>query len=121
MGIYSSLWASVGISNLAEHQQSDSPLWLCRCMDSYAPPLGRQSCYFNINSFKMFLGAGGAWVAPSVERLTLAQVMILQLESLSPPLGSVLSAQRLEHASDSMSPSLSAPPPLMLCLCLKNK
>ena len=42
--------------------------------------------------------------------------MISQFVGLSPALGSVLMAQSLEPASDSVSPSLSAPPPLMLCL-----
>ena len=36
---------------------------------------------------------GGAWVAQLVERLTPAQVMILQLTSLSPMSGSVLTAR----------------------------
>ena len=59
----------------------------------------------------------------SVERLTSAQVMISQFVSSSPASGSVLTAQSLEPASDSVSPSLSAPPLLMLCLSLslKNK
>ena len=42
----------------------------------------------------------------SVKRPILAQVMILQSVSLSPMSGSVLTAQRLEPASDSVSPSL---------------
>ena len=41
---------------------------------------------------------------------TLAQVTISQFVSLSPASDSVLTAQSLEHASDSVSPSLSAPP-----------
>ena len=68
---------------------------------------------------------GGAWVAQSVKRLTSAQVMILRIMSLSPTLGSVLTAQSLEPASDSVSPSLSAPCLLVLSLSLslslKNK
>ena len=48
----------------------------------------------------------GAWVAQS----TLAQVMISHLVSSSPLAGPVLTAQNLEPASDSVSPSLSAPP-----------
>ena len=52
---------------------------------------------------------------------TSSQVMISQFVSSSPTLGSVLTAQSLEPASDSVSPSLSAPPPLMLYLSLKNK
>ena len=63
----------------------------------------------------------GAWVAQSVERPTSAQVMISQLVSLSPASGSVLPARSLEPASDSVSPSLSAPLPLMLCLSLSLK
>ena len=50
----------------------------------------------------------GTWVAQSVESMTLAQVMI------SPMLGSVLTAQSTEPASDSVSPSLSLPQ-LVLC------
>ena len=63
----------------------------------------------------------GAWVAQSVKRPTSAQVMISQLVGSSPTLGSVLTPQSLEPVSDSVSPSLSAPPPLVLSLCLKNK
>ena len=63
----------------------------------------------------------GAWVAQSVKRLTSAQVMISWSVSSSPAWGSGLMAQSLEPASDSVSPSLSAPPPFMLCLYLKNK
>ena len=51
----------------------------------------------------------GAWVAQSVERLTSAQVMILWFVSSSPASGCVPTAQSLEPASDSVSPSLSAP------------
>ena len=51
----------------------------------------------------------------SVEHPTLAQVMILQLVSWSPASGSVLTAQSLEPASDSVSPCLSL---LMLCVSL---
>ena len=62
-------------------------------------------------------------MAQSVKHLTLAQVMISWLRSLSPMLGSVLTAQSLEPASDSVSPSLSAAPllTLSLSLSLKNK
>ena len=63
----------------------------------------------------------GAWVAQSVKRPTSAQVTISLSVSLSPASGSVLTAQNLEPVSDSVSPSLSDPPPFMLCLCLKNK
>ena len=64
----------------------------------------------------------GAWVAQSVKPLTFAQVMISWFVGLSPESGSVLTAQSLQPASDSVSPSLSATLPVMLCLCLsKNK
>ena len=55
----------------------------------------------------------------SVKCLILAQVMISQFVSLSPTLGCMLTAQSLEPASDSVFPSLSAPPPLMLSLSQK--
>ena len=64
---------------------------------------------------------GGACVAQSVERLTLAQVMISWFVGSSPVSGSVLTAQSLEPASDSVSPSLSVPPQLMLSLSLSQK
>ena len=63
----------------------------------------------------------GAWVAQSVERPTSAQVMISWSVSSSPASGSVLTAQSLEPVSDSVSPSLSDPPPFMLCLSLSQK
>ena len=56
----------------------------------------------------------GTRVAQFVGHLTLAQVMILLFMSSSSVSGSVLTAQSLEPASDSVSPSLSsALPPLM--------
>ena len=60
----------------------------------------------------------GAWVAQSVKRPTSAQVMISQFVGSSPASGSVLTAQSLEPISDSVSPSLSAPPLPMRCLSL---
>ena len=63
----------------------------------------------------------GAWVAQSVERPTSAQVTISPTVSSSPASGSGLMAQSLEPASGSVSPSLSAPPPFMLCLSLSQK
>ena len=63
----------------------------------------------------------GAWVAQSVEHPTSAQVMISRSVSSSPASGSGLMAQSLEPVSDSVSPSLSAPPPLVLCLSLSQK
>ena len=56
----------------------------------------------------------------SVEHPTSARVMISRFVSSSPTSGSVLTAQSLKPASDSVSPSLSAPPPLVLCLSLST-
>ena len=53
-------------------------------------------------------------MAQSVTRQTSAQVMISRFVSSSPTSGSGLTAQSLEPASDSVSPSLSAPPLLEL-------
>ena len=66
------------------------------------------------------LSLRGAWVAQSVKRPTSAQVMILRFVGSSPALGSVLTAQSLEPASDCVSLSL-CPPLLMLCLSKINK
>ena len=60
----------------------------------------------------------GAWVAQSVKRPTSARVMTSQFVGSSPASGSVLMARSLEPVSASVSPSLSAPPPLTLCLPL---
>ena len=57
-------------------------------------------------------------MAQSVERPTSAQVMISLFVGSSPVSGSVLTARSPEPASDSVSPSLSAPPPLVLSLSL---
>ena len=56
----------------------------------------------------------------SVKLPTLVQVMISQSVGSSPASGSVLTAYSLEPASDSVSPSLSASPPL-ISVSLKNK
>ena len=63
--------------------------------------------------------ARGAWVAQLVECPTSAQVMILWSVNSSPALGSGLMAQSLAPASDSVSPFLSVPPRLTLCLSQK--
>ena len=54
----------------------------------------------------------------SVKGPTTAQVTISQFMGLSPTSGSALPARSLEPASDSVSASLSAPPPLMLTCSL---
>ena len=56
----------------------------------------------------------------SVKHLTSVQVMISQLVGSHPALGSVLTAQRLEPASESVSPSVSALPLLTLSLSLSK-
>ena len=50
-------------------------------------------------------------MAQVVKRLTSAQIRISRFTGSSPASGSVLPAQSLERALDSVSPSLSAPPP----------
>ena len=45
----------------------------------------------------------------------------LAVREFEPCVASGLMAQSLEPASDSVSPSLSAPPPFMLCLSLSQK
>ena len=56
------------------------------------------------------------WGAQPVEHLSSALVMISQFVGSSPASGSVLTAQSLEPAWDSVSPSVSASPLLMLSL-----
>ena len=60
-------------------------------------------------------------MAQSVKCPALAQVMISQFMGSSPMSGSVLTAQSLEPASDSVCPSLSVPPPLALSLSVSQK
>ena len=62
----------------------------------------------------------GAWEAQLVKRPTSAQVMILRSVSSSPASGSVLTAQSLEPASDSVSPSLCPFPAQALSLSLSK-
>ena len=65
---------------------------------------------------------GGACVAQWVERLTSAQVMISGFVGSSPASGSVLTAQSLEPASDSVCVSLCLPLPRLhsVSLSLSN-
>ena len=62
----------------------------------------------------------GAWVVQLVKRLTSAQVVISRFVDSGPVSGSVLTVQILEPASDSVSPSLSAPPTLVFCLSVSE-
>ena len=84
---------------------------------AHAPLSGQMS--LTKREFK--IKSGGARVAQLVKRPTLAQVTISRSVSSSPASGSGLMAQSLEPASDSVSPSLSAPSPFMLCLSLSQK
>ena len=63
----------------------------------------------------------GTCMAQWVGHLTLVEVMIFWAVSLSPASGSALTAQSLEPAADSVSPSLSALPSCTLSLSLKSK
>ena len=60
-------------------------------------------------------------MAQLVKRPTSVQAMISWFMGTSPASGSVLTSQSLEPASDSVSPSLSAPPLLALSISLKYK
>ena len=86
------------------------------CLTQLMPRFSHLRNGKNIFYLAGFLGAiqrhrmQGDWVAQLVKCPTLAQVMISWSVSLSPASGSVLTAQGLEPASDSVSPSLSAPP-----------
>ena len=89
-------------------------LWVC----------SSDSCGFNLNFSGLLMKQHlkkkfwGCLVAQSVKCPTSAQVMISRFMSSSPTSGSVPTAQTLEPASVSVSPSLSAPPLLVLCLSL---
>ena len=85
----------------------------CQCATSIHS-LRRTACVWHLNIRK----TRGAWVAQLGKYPTWAQVMISRSVSLSPTLGSVLTAQSLEPALESVSPSFSVPPLLVLSLCL---
>ena len=63
----------------------------------------------------------GACVAQPVKCSTLVQIMISWCIGLSPKVSCVLTAQGLDAFWDSVSPSLSAPPPFMHCLSVSQK
>ena len=71
----------------------------------------------NLLSFKLG-STRGAWLAQSVKHPTSTQVTISWFMSLSPALGSVLIAQSLEPASDSVSPSLPLSHSYCFSVCL---
>ena len=60
-------------------------------------------------------------MAQSAKHPTLTQVMISRFVSLSPALGSVLTAQSLEPTSSSVSPSLCPSPAHTLFLSVSQK
>ena len=97
--------------------QAEEHTHMCMCIKIYVHFCGFYKTRFSL-SFTKNEWSGGAWLAQSVEHPTLAQVMISLSMSSSPTSGSVLTAQSLETVSDTVSPSLSAPPPFMLCLSL---
>ena len=105
-----------GLAGSLAIQYSRTGLW---CSPWGFSPLGSRSLVLRVALLKG--NSGGAWVAHSVERLTSAQVTISRLVSSSPAPGSVLPARSPEPASDSVSPSLSAPPLLALCLSMSLK
>ena len=82
--------------------------------------MGSRMCLRAVGS-PFRLGDDGTRLAQSVKLPTSAQVMISRSMSSSPASGSVLTARSLEPASDSVSPSLSASPLLVLCFCLSQK
>ena len=82
-----------------------------RSQNARTPLMQEQESAFVCSFFLKKKKFWGAWVAQSVERPTSTQVMISRSVSSSPVSGSVLMAQSLEPASDSVSPSLSAPAP----------
>ena len=73
-------------------------------------------CYASVKSILR-----GTWEAQSVKRPTLAQVMISWSVSSSPASGSVLTAQSLEPASDSVSFFLCPSPAHALFLSLSDR
>ena len=97
------------------------PLHVCYCAFVRAFPLClKKSSSLLLPAQLLLLNlqnpSRGAWEAQSVKHLTSAQVMISLFIGSNPTPGSVLTARSLEPASDSVSPSLSAPPLLVLSL-----
>ena len=82
------------------HGTRDHDLSRSRSLNRLSHPGAPQTCFFR-----------GPWGAQSVKRPTSAQVMMSWFMGLSPASGSVLTAQSLEPAWDSVSPSLSDLPP----------
>ena len=85
-----------------------------------ASPEAHPSTWVTRQMFLNHQETWGTWVAQSVKHLTLARVMISRFVSSSPASGSVLTAQSLEPASDSVSAFLSCPS-TSCCLAKINK
>ena len=75
--------------------------------------------YLHVNNIFYFIKERGAWVTQLGKRLTSDQFVILQLVSLNPTSGSVLTAQSLEQLQVLRCPLF--PPLLALSLALENK
>ena len=106
-------WAQKGRHSKFPNQETPRPeVWagIHRVSQSW----GRQTL-----SIKSKTGTPG-WLS-WLRCATSAQVAISRPGSSSPVLGSVLTARNLEPVSDSVSPSLSDPPPFMLCLSVSQK
>ena len=101
-------WGWAGAAVLCLQETHFSILYIIASVHVITTSGGVRSAVNGTSKVKM---TRGAWVAQSVERPTRAQVMISQSVSSSPTLGSVLLAQSLELASDSMSLSLFLPLP----------
>ena len=83
-------------------------------------PTNFELCFhFHLVKILFKISLEDACMPQLVEHPTSAQVMISRFVSSSPTLGSVLTAWSLEPALDSVSPSLSTP--LLLSLCLFQK
>ena len=95
-------------------------LWLQNFKKLYKSMIWKWNCKAITYAIKVISG-WGTWVVQWFEQPTSAQVVISRFVSSSPASGSVLTAQRLQPASNSVSPSLSDPPPLTLCLSLSQK
>ena len=99
--------------------RSGPSLELCACSPQTQDQLSSLCQTKAGQALSLKLTNRGTWVAQSVKRPTSAQVMISQFLSSTSTLSSVLTAQSLEPASDSVSLSFSALPPFMLCLSQK--
>ena len=118
------LWGEVGKGMNVLNSSIDKVLVVGYSTSKTIQFLNQINCKAGEGWEKLLIKRGnhwGTWVAQSVECPTSAQVTILRSVSSSPASGSGLMARSLEPASNSVSPSLSAPPPFMLYLSLSQK